>query len=313
MFKRKKEKIRTAEDQLADIAKELIKQNKKTARIKFILVIIILSYIIGITIFNIQQTNVIDDFIKQEQPFVAEVILTGIIADNGDINSDDTTELLEKAFSAKNSKAIILRLNSPGGSPVQSSQIYQNIIRLKNIYNKKIYVVIGDICTSGCYYIASSADGIYADKSSIVGSIGVIISSFGALGAMEKLGIKRRLYTAGKYKGMLDPFSPENSNVTAHIKEKILAISHKNFISDVITGRNGKLKKDDDVFNGLIWLGNDAQKLGLIDGIGDSYFVANTIINIKARIKFEKPKTFIEQIISSSYSIFLNNKGIKLQ
>ena len=313
-FKRKKPQIiKTPEQQLADIAGELIKQNRLASRRRLLIVVVVMVYFGSIAYVGLSQGGIVDDLLKQEKPFVAEVILSGTIAAGGEIDSDNATKLLEEAFSHTNSKAVILRLNSGGGSPVQSSKIYDNLQLLKTIHKKKLFVVIEDICASGCYYIASIADEIYANKSSMVGSIGVIMPGFGAVEALKKLGIERRIYTAGKNKAMLDPFSPENENIKNHIQEKVLNIAHQNFIKDVKKGRGDKLKNNPDIFSGLIWLGNDAEKLGLIDGIGDSYFVANEIIGIGERVKFEQEKTLIEQLTKASFNLFFNEKNLKLQ
>lgn len=316
-FSRKKiTETKTAEQQLVDIAGELIKQNKRTSRRRMLIAVIVLLYF-GVIIFvGINQSDIVGGFIQQKSPFVAEISLSGTIAADENINNEDTTKLLKEAFSAANSKAVILHLNSGGGSPVQSSRIYNNINRLKKTYNKKLFVVIEDICTSGCYYIAAAADEIYADKSSIIGSIGVIMPSFDLTGAIDKLGIKRRLYTAGKYKGLLDMFSAEDKFVTKHIQEKVLNTSHQNFISDVKKGRGNRLTNDKKLFSGLIWLGKDAKKLGLIDGLGDAYFVANEIIGINNRVKYETKKTLLEEFTTFSFnklfSIFNQQLNTKL-
>jgi protease-4 len=313
-FTRKKDNTpKSAEQQLADIAGELIKQNKAASRRRLLIVLAVLIYFGVIASVGLNQSGLLDELIKQEEPFVAEVILSGTIAQGSEIDSDDATELLEEAFSHENSKAVILRLNSGGGSPVQSSKIYDNIKRLKELHKKKLYVVIEDVCASGCYYIASSADEIYANKSSIVGSIGVIMPSFGLNKAIEKIGVERRVYTAGENKALLDIFSPENKKDVEHIQEKVLTVAHNNFISDVKTGRGDKLKDNKDIFSGLIWLAGDAQKLGLIDGLGDAYFVANEIIKINNRVKFEKAKTLIEELTQASMGFILNNTHFKLQ
>jgi protease-4 len=313
-FTRKKDNTpKSAEQQLADIAGELIKQNKAASRRRLLIVLAVLIYFGVMASVGLNQSGLLDELIKQEEPFVAEVILSGTIAQGAEIDSDDATELLEEAFSHENSKAVILRLNSGGGSPVQSSKIYDNIKRLKELHKKKLYVVIEDVCASGCYYIASSADEIYANKSSIVGSIGVIMPSFGLNKAIEKIGVERRVYTAGENKALLDIFSPENKKDVEHIQEKVLTVAHNNFISDVKTGRGDKLKDNKDIFSGLIWLAGDAQKLGLIDGLGDAYFVANKIIKINNRVKFEKAKTLIEELTQASMGFILNNTHFKLQ
>ncbi len=291
---------RTADEQLADIAQEFVRQNKSKYRWRVIFSILFISYFIFISYIGVSENGVLKTALKKESPFVAEVVLSGTIQSSGSIDADETIELLRSAFKLENAKAIILRINSPGGSPVQSSRIYKAIIRLKKQFDKKFYVVVEDVCASGCYYIASAADEIYADESSIIGSIGVIMSSFGAVDAIKKLGIKRRLYTAGKYKGLLDSFSPENEKILAHIQTHILDKLHQNFINAVKTGRGNRLSKHKDLFTGLIWLGQDANKLGLIDGIADTNYVAKNIIGIDSRVLFEKEKTLLEQLTEAS-------------
>lgn len=295
---------RDSNEQLADIAQEFVRQNKYKRRWRIMLGLIFIGYFI-FTEINVSKSSVLDA-LKKESSFVAEIVLNGTIQNSGSIDADETIKLLRDAFESKNAKAVILRINSPGGSPVQSSRIYNAIMRFKKKFDKKIYVSIEDICASGCYYIASSADEIYADESSIVGSIGVVMSGFGAVDAIEKLGIQRRLYTAGKYKGMLDPFSIENKKTIAHIQTNILDKSHQNFIKAVKIGRGKKLSKHKDLFSGLIWLGKDAKKLGLIDGIADVSYIAKNIIGIDSRVLFEKKKTLLEELTEASA------KGISL-
>lgn len=306
-FKKNKDEEQQASQQLAQIAKEFVRQNKSKSRWKVFFLIIILAYIIIMSYITISQTDLLDSVIKREQPFVAEVILSGEVSENGKINADDALALLAEAFSAKNSKAIVLRLNSPGGSPVQAYRIKDGILRLTKHYDKKLFVVIEDICASACYLIASAADGIYANSSSIIGSIGVVISSFGAVDAIKKLGIDRRLYTAGTHKGFLDVFSPEDKYAIKHLKDEILTKSHQLFIATVKEGRGAKLVDDKQLFSGLVWLGDKSKDLGLIDGIGDAYFVANEIIGIKSRILYEKEKTLLESLTQSSAGIIVNN------
>ncbi len=290
----------SSDQQLADIAKEFVKQNKSRSRWRRFFILLFIAYFGFMSYLSVEDSDLLEDAIKKESPFAAEVVLSGVIQTSGEINTDDAMELLENAFKAENSKAVILRLNSPGGSPVQSSQIYKGILRLKQQYDKNIYVVVDDICASGCYYIAASADGIYADKSSIIGSIGVVMSGFGAVDAIEKLGIERRLYTAGEHKGLLDPFTQENQVVIKHIQENILDKSHNNFIDAIKFTRGKKLSTDKDLFTGLIWLGEDAQDLGLIDGIADASYVASEIIGVDTRIIYEKEKTLLEQLTEAS-------------
>lgn len=291
---------RTSDEQLADIAQEFVRQNKSKRRWRIVFGLLFFGYLISIFYIGANKNGALDGILKKETPFVAEVVLSGVIQSAGSIDADETIKLLRRAFESENAKAVILRMNSPGGSPVQSSRIYKAIVRFKKQFDKKIYVVVEDVCASGCYYIASAADEIYADESSIVGSIGVVMSGFGAVDAIEKLGIQRRLYTAGKYKGLLDPFSPENEKTIAHIQDNILDKSHQNFINAVKAGRGNRLSDHKDLFTGLIWLGEDAKKLGLIEGIADANHIAKNIVGVESRILFEAEKTLLEQLTETS-------------
>ena len=295
------EKIeKQASEQLAQIAKELVKQNRSRLRFRIFLAIIVMLYLAFTTYLALRESGVIEAALKKEKPFIAEVALSGQVGSEDDINTDETVLLLESAFSEANAVAVILRLNSPGGSPVQAHQIYNAIKRLMKYHDKKLYVVIEDICTSACYLIASSAHKIYANPASIIGSIGVIISSFGAVDAIEKLGITRRLYIAGEHKALLDMFSPEDKEAVAHIQHEILAKSHRLFISDVKAGRDSKLVNEAELFSGLVWLAKKSKSLGLIDDIGDVHYVANEVIGIKTRILYEPAKTLFEQFTEFS-------------
>ncbi len=304
---------RTTDEQLADIAQEFVRQNKSKRRWRIIFGLLFVGYFAFISYIGVSESGILKNTLKKESPFVAEVVLSGTIQSTGSIDADEAIELLHSAFESENAKAVILRINSPGGSPVQSSRIYKAIVRFKKQFDKKIYVVIEDVCASGCYYIVSAADEIYADESSIIGSIGVVMSSFGAVDAIKKLGIQRRLYTAGKYKGLLDSFSPEDEKILMHIQTNILDKSHQNFINAVKAGRGDRLSKHEDLFTGLIWLGQDANNLGLIDGMADASYIAKHIIGVDSRILFEKEKTLLEQLTEASakgIALVINNKLI---
>ncbi|XVW81303.1 S49 family peptidase [Candidatus Profftella armatura] len=202
---------------------------------------------------------------------------------------------LDKAFSSNNSVGVILRINSPGGTPVQASLIYDEIMRLKKIYpSKPLYAVVEEICTSGSYYIASAADKIYVNKSSIVGSIGVLMDNFGFTGLMNKLGIERRLLISGKNKGILDPFSPLDFKQKKYI-EKILHDIHKQFIDSVCTGRGNRLKKSPDIFSGIFWTGSQAIELGLVDDYGTVFSVANNVLKQKRIVNYTETDNFSEK------------------
>ena len=198
---------------------------------------------------------------------------------------------LRSAFGNKNAKGVIVRINSPGGLPVQAGYINDEIKRLRDEYpDKPVFAVITDIGASGGYYIAVAAEQIYADKASLVGSIGVVSSQFGFVGSLEKLGIERRLYTAGENKGFLDPFSPEKSEEVAHFKT-VLKNTHNQFKSVVKEGRGDRLKADDKtLFSGLIWSGEQALKLGLVDGLGSSSYIARKLIGEEDIVDYT-PKT----------------------
>jgi protease-4 len=209
----------------------------------------------------------------------ALVELNGVIADKEEASADNIITALRDAFESENSAAVILRINSPGGSPVQSGYIYDEIRRLREKYpDTPLYAVVTDVCASGGYYIAAAADKIYADKASIIGSIGVRMDNFGFVDAMNKLGIERRTLTAGKNKALLDPFMPENEETKEHL-QLMLGEIHKQFITAVKEGRGDRLDTSvEGLFSGLIWTGSDAVKIGLVDGLASSSYVAREVI-----------------------------------
>jgi len=208
----------------------------------------------------------------------ALVDFSGMIAANAEANADTLVGGLRAAFEDDNTAGVILRINSPGGSPVQAGYVYDEILRLREKYpDTKLYAVITDMAASGGYYVAAAADEIYADKASVVGSIGVLMNSFGFVDAMDKLGVERRLYTAGEHKGMLDPFSKENPKDVVHLKNMLNKI-HQQFIDAVKFGRGDRLSDDPKIFSGLFWTGEESLELGLVDGLGSSSYVAREII-----------------------------------
>ncbi len=225
----------------------------------------------------------------------ALVELDGVIAPDSDANADDIIEGLRAAFEDKGTKGVILRIDSPGGSPVQAGQINDAIRKLRAEHPTiPLYAVITDICASGGYYVAVAADKIYADKASLVGSIGVLMDGFGFVDTLKKLGIERRLYTAGKHKGYLDPFSPVNEEDVQHNQE-MLAEIHRQFIAAVKQGRGARLKNDPDLFSGLIWTGEQSVALGLVDGLGSSDYVARELIHEKEIVDFTPHRDFFQR------------------
>lgn len=220
------------------------------------------------------------------EKYTGLVDLRGVIADGEEANADFLVSGLRAAFEDKGVQAIILRINSPGGSPVQSGYVFDEIKRLRSIHTEKpLYAVISDIGASGAYYIAAAADKIYADKASLIGSIGVVASGFGFVDTLEKLGIERRLYTSGAHKGFLDPFSDEKPEEVDFWKG-VLSSTHQQFISKVIEGRGDRLKITDATFSGLIWNGEQALDMGLIDGLGSAGYVARDIVGAEEIVDF---------------------------
>lgn len=216
----------------------------------------------------------------------ALVDLHGVISADSNANADHIIGSLQEAFKDKNTQGVILRINSPGGSPVQSGYINDEIRRLRTLHpNIPLYVVVEDICASGGYYIAAAADKIYVNKASIVGSIGVLMDGFGFTGIMEKLGVERRLMTAGENKGFMDPFSPRNPKHEEFTK-KMLAEIHQQFIDVVKRGRGARLKETPETFTGLFWTGEQSIKMGLADEIGSVDSVARDVIKAEDIVDF---------------------------
>jgi protease IV len=225
----------------------------------------------------------------------ALVDLVGVIDARGDASADRVTEALQNAFKNKNTQGVILRINSPGGSPVQAGIIYDEIRRLRGIYpNIPMYAVVEDICASGGYYIAAAADKIYVDKASIVGSIGVIMDGWGFTGTMEKLGVERRALVSGENKAFLDPFSPVDEKQKRHAQSMLDDI-HKQFIDVVKKGRGKRLKESPDVFSGLLWTGERSVELGLSDGLGSVDYVAREVIKAEEIFDFTKKQDITER------------------
>ncbi|TWC39005.1 protease-4 [Pseudomonas sp. SJZ079] len=218
----------------------------------------------------------------------ALIEVRGMIADQEAASADNIVGSLRAAFEDANTKGVILRINSPGGSPVQSGYIYDEIRRLRVEYPAiKLYAVISDLGASGAYYIASAADQIYADKASLVGSIGVTAAGFGFVGVMEKLGVDRRVYTSGEHKAFLDPFQPPKEE-EARFWQGVLETTHRQFIDSVKQGRGERLKVDGhpELFSGLVWSGEQALKLGLVDALGNTSYVAREVIGEKELVDF---------------------------
>ena len=228
-------------------------------------------------------------------PHTALIEIKGVIASDSEASADLIVTGLRAAFKDKNTKGVILRINSPGGSPVQAGYVYDEIKRLRKKYeNTKVYAVIVDVCASGGYYIAAAADEIYADKASLVGSIGVLMNGFGFVGTMDKLGVERRLITAGEHKAMMDPFSPLKKDDKQHMQNMIDDV-HQQFINVVKQGRGDRLKDNPDLFSGLVWNGDKGVELGLVDALGSSSYVAREVIGAEKIVDYTPRANFIDR------------------
>jgi len=231
----------------------------------------------------------------EEEGVTAIVEIKGVISDATEASADNVIHGLRKAFKYEHTKGVILRINSPGGSPVQSSYIYNEIKRLKEKHKEMpVYVVVTDICASGGYFIAAAADKIYVNKSSIVGSIGVLMDGYGFVDTLKKVGAERRLLTAGEHKGLLDPFSPLNPDDQVHV-QGLLDQLHEHFISAVKDGRGDRLKENEQLFSGLFWSGEKSIELGLADEYGSSSSVARDVIKAEKLKDFTKREDIFEK------------------
>lgn len=268
---------------LAEVVKSYMAGQQKARKwgliFRLVKYVVVISVLVMIFSSGDSQTGM--DIPRSEH--VAFIDIEGPIASNGAASADSVITSLRTAMEAKHSLAVILRINSPGGSPVQAGYIYEEIKRLRSLYpEKKIYAVITDVGASAAYYIAAAADEIYADQASIVGSIGVTMgglspASFGFTEAMKKMGIERRLLTSGESKALLDPFSPLKEEDAKHYKQ-LMSEVHQQFIQRVMDGRGKRLKPNKQLFTGLFWTGAKSLEFGLVDGLGSSAYVARELI-----------------------------------
>ena len=228
-------------------------------------------------------------------PHTALIEVRGEIAEDTEASAEALVSALRSAFEDEGAQAVVLRINSPGGSPVQSGIVNDEIRRLKALHDKKVYAVVEEVCASGAYYIAVAADEIYVDKASIVGSIGVLMDGFGFTGLMDKLGVERRLLTAGENKGMLDPFSPQSDKQNAFAKAMIDQI-HQQFIQVVRQGRGERLKETPETFSGLFWNGDEAVAMGLADHLGGLDYVAREVVKAEEIIDYTPHENLAERL-----------------
>ncbi len=272
-----------------------VKEQRATRRWGIFFKLLIIGYLVIVTmLFTVRNKGLMREW--KSEPFTAVVDIEGVMAPDKSASAANIIPALRAAFKNSLTKALILRINSPGGSPVQAQQIYTELQRLRKENPKiKVYAVIEESGASGAYWLACGADEIYADKTSIVGSIGVVLSSFGFVDTMKKLGVERRLYAAGDNKDMLDPFSPRDPAHDAMLQKDLVQV-HQLFIDLVKTSRGDRLKESPDMFSGRFWLGLDAINLGLIDGFGDSYTVARDIIKAPELVEFNVSQSLLSHL-----------------
>lgn len=229
-------------------------------------------------------------------PHTALVEIKGEIASGSEASAELVVSAMQAAFEDEGAQAVVLLINSPGGSPVQAGIINDEIKRLKAKHNKPIYAVVEETCASAAYYIAVATDDIFVDKASIVGSIGVLMDGFGFTGLMDKLGIERRLMTAGENKGFLDPFSPQTAKQRAYAQTMLNEI-HQQFIAAVKEGRGDRLKETPEMFSGLFWSGQQAIQLGLADKLGNLEFVAREVVKAEDVIDYTRRDNVAERLV----------------
>lgn len=264
-----------------------VQEQRRSRRWGIFFKLLTFAYLIGVLMLFTPLMDV-EKGVSRGKNHTALIEVQGMIADKEPASADNIVGSLRAAFEDSKTKGVILRINSPGGSPVQSGYIYDEIRRLRTEKpDIKVYAVITDLGASGAYYIASAADQIYADKASLVGSIGVTAAGFGFVGIMDKLGVDRRTYTSGEHKAFLDPFQPQKADET-QFWQGVLDTTHRQFIASVKQGRGDRLKDKDhpELFSGLVWTGEQAQQLGLVDGLGSASYVAREIIGEKEIVDY---------------------------
>ncbi len=280
---------------LQALAFAAIKEQRASRRWGYVFKFLILLYLVAIFL----MTRPFGGSNLPSGPHTALVEVNGVIAPETEASADRVVTGIRDAFESPQAKGLIIRMNTPGGSPVQSGVINDEITRLRTTRpDFPVYAVIQDVCASGGYYIAVAADEIYADKASIVGSIGVRMDSFGFTEAMDKLGVERRSLTAGDNKAFLDPFMPLKEQDVEHAHQMLNNI-HQQFIDVVKTGRGERLKNDADIFSGLFWSGEQALELGLIDGLANSSTVARDIVGAEEIVDYTPRPSYLDRFAGS--------------
>lgn len=280
------------ESSLERAVHELILDRRRERRWKLISRVVWVSLLI---IFVLMSMPPRQHVASADGPHTALIEVRGEISSDTEASAERVVGALKNAFEDHGSRAVVLRINSPGGSPVQAGIIYDEIKRLKALHNKKVYAVIEEMCASGAYYIAAATDEIYTDKASIVGSIGVLMDSFGFTGLMQKLGVERRLMTAGENKGIGDPFSPMSDKQKTFTQGMLNQI-HAQFIQVVKEGRGSRLRETPETFSGLYWSGEQAVAMGLADHLGNLDYVAREVIKAEEVIDYTPKENIAERL-----------------
>ena len=290
---------RWARDTLTQLAFAAVKEQRRARRWGIFFKLLFFAYLVGLLLLAWPEKlgTVAATSIKAH---TALVRVEGLIASSTEASAKNVIEALRKAFKDQNTVGVVLEINSPGGSPVQAGEIYDEIQKLRQQYPKiPVHAVASDVCASGGYYIAAAAQKIYANKASIVGSIGVRMDSFGFTDAISKLGIERRAYTAGSNKDFLDPFKPVNPAEVRHLQGMLDAI-HQQFIAAVKQGRGERLKDDPEVFSGLMWTGEQSVSLGLVDALGSSRYVAEEVIGQKNVVDYTQRTRWVDRLLNET-------------
>lgn len=281
-------------DVIAKLATDALAEQKRARRWGIVFKVLTFSYLFILLFVGLGWLGQGDGIQTGEHTALVE--LNGLIAAGSQANADDVSAGLKAAFEADGTQAVVLRINSPGGSPVQSATINDEIRRLRELHpDIPLYAVVEDVCASGGYYVAVAADQIFVAKASIVGSIGVLMNGFGFTGTMDKLGVERRLLTAGKNKGFMDPFSPLEADQQAYARSMLGEI-HAQFIDAVRQGRGDRLKETEQTFSGLMWTGEKSVELGLADALGSVAYVAREVVKAEKIVNYSRRENLAERL-----------------
>ncbi|MEY2804734.1 MAG: hypothetical protein RL657_2070, partial [Pseudomonadota bacterium] len=282
----------TERETLRELLSAQLKEQRTARRWRVFFRLSWLLLVLGVVLTAFNRAQVSTD---PSMPHTALVQIRGEIGAGAETSAEDVVDALREAFEDPGAKAVVLRINSPGGSPVHAGIINDEVRRLKAKHEKPVYAVVEESCASAAYYIAVASDQIFVDKASIVGSVGVLMDGFGFTGLMDKLGIERRLLTAGDNKGLLDPFSPMNKTQRAHAQAMLDQI-HKQFITVVREGRGERLKETPDTFSGLFWTGEQAVQMGLADDLASLTTVARDVVKAEDIIDYTRRENVAERL-----------------